>query len=105
MQSAYTHPSMSDIVRETSEPNIKPEEEKVPDAVEIIGRSGRGFGGLSRKGLFAILAMLLLSTALSLGIGLHFVAANKVHAHKRGPVVVVGRLQSEDLLSDHVQPL
>lgn len=93
---------MSDIVGETSEPNIKPEEEKVP---EIIGRSGRGFCGLSRKGLFAILAMLLLSTALSLGVGLHFVAANKVHAHKRAPVVAIGRLQSEDLLSDYVQPL
>lgn len=98
---------MSDIVGETSKPNIKPEEEKVPDAVEItiIGRSGRGFCGLSRKGLFAILAMFLLSTALSLGVGLHFVAANKVHAHKRAPVVAIGRLQSEDLLSDYVQPL
>lgn len=97
---------MSDIVEVIREPNIKPEEEKVLDA-EILGRSGRGFCGLSRKGLFAILAMLLLSAALALGVGLHFVAANKVHTHKRGPVVAISRLESgfEAPLSDYVQPL
>lgn len=98
-------PVMSDIVGADYENNIKPKvpEEDGPVVVPVVRRSV-GFWGLSRKGLFALLAMLLFTAALALGVGLHFAAAQKDHTRKR-ILPTDSHLRTEDLLSNYVQPL
>lgn len=94
-------PVMSDIVGANYENSIKlgvPGEDK--PIVPVKKRSGR-FWGLSHKGLFALLTMLPITTALALGIGLHFAAAQRDHTRKRIPT----HFRTEDLLSNYVQPL
>lgn len=86
---------------DVSESNIKPEGEN-----ENVERcSSSGYCGFSPKGLLVlgIIVMFLISTAISLGVGLHIVAAKKSGHHHR-------RAQAEPLivdasLSSYVQPL
>lgn len=80
------------------ENNIKTEEENVEKP------SGSGFFGFSSKGflILGVLAMFLISTAIALGVGLHFAAAKRNHHHKR---VHPAQILVDASLSDYVQPL
>lgn len=92
---------MSDIAGGARENNIRPEEEK--EKVERWSCCG-----LSRNGLFVLLAMVLLSAvAVAIGVGLHVVAAQGGsrgggHGHKRTPPE---HLRTDLLLSEYVRPL
>lgn len=98
---------MSDTIGEARESNIKPEEEKVEE------RSSHGF---RRRGLlFTLLAMLFVSAAVAIGVGIHVVVARedvrRGHENKPAvssvavPVDTRPPLQTSPLLSKYVRPL